>query len=686
MPPESLLDSTYNDLRQEVAELRAKLEVSEETLRAIRSGEVDAITVDTPMGLRVFTLEGAEQPYRIMVESMSEGAVTVTTSGVILYCNRRFAEMANSDLDTIIGSCLLEFFGDEDRARVEAALGQSQVRVERLQAVLLASDGKQVPVNVTMHGVTNGEAHDVAAVVTDLSEILAAQAAMTELNRELQRQLAESQQKAILLDQAHDAIFVCDMEDRVQYWNHGAETTYDISAELALGHNRHQLLHTEFPEPLAQIEAELLRSGAWQGELGHTAGNGRKVTVASRWSLQRGPDGQPIAVLQINRDITAQKAVQTQLQAAVRYTRSLIEASLDPLVTISADGKITDVNKAAEAVTGRSREDLIGSDFSDYFTDPEKARAGYRRVFAEGTVNDYELAVRHTSGRVTDVLYNASIYHDADGNVAGVFAAARDVTERNRIEAELARHRQHLEELVIVRTEELAAANKELESFAYSVSHDLRAPLRAIDGFSQILLEDYTDRLDAEGKRLLQVVRDGATRMGLLIDHILGFSRISRQEPAMSDTDMGALVQETLRELAPVMAGRSIDVIIGPLPHVHGDPQMLRRVWTNLLDNAIKYTGSKPNALIEVGARPADGETVFFVKDNGVGFDMHYAEKLFGVFNRLHSADEFPGTGIGLAIVKRIVARHGGQVWAEGKVGEGATFHFTLPASESGHV
>ncbi len=612
MPPEPLLDSTDNDLRQEVAELRAKLEVSEETLRAIHSGEVDAITVDTPMGLRIFTLKGADQPYRTMVETMSEGAVTVTTSGVILYCNRRFAQMANSDLDTIIGSRLLEFFGDGDRARVEAALGQSQVRVERIQAVLLASDGQKVPVNMTMHGVTDGEAHDVAAVVTDLSEIMAAQAAMTELNRELQRQLAESRQKAVLLDQAHDAIFVCDMEDRVQYWNHGAEKTYDISAGSALGHNRHQLLNTEFPEPLAQIEAELLRSGAWQGELGHTAGNGRKVTVASRWSLQRGPDGQPIAVLQINRDITAEKAAQMLLQAAVGYTRSLIEASLDPLVTISAGGKITDVNKATVAVTGISREGLVGSDFSDYFTEPEKARAGYRQVFADGTVTDYELAIRHRSGRVTDVLYNASIYHDEDGNVAGVFAAARDVTERKRIEAELARHRQHLEELVSVRTEELANANKGLESFAYSVSHDLRAPLRAIDGFSSILLENYRDRLDAEGKRLLQVVRDGVTRMGLLIDHILAFSRIGRQELAVSDTDMGALVQDTLRELAPTMADRGIEMKVGPLPHVRGDPQMLQRVWTNLLSNAIKYTGRKPNAMIEVGARAEGDEIVFF--------------------------------------------------------------------------
>ncbi len=221
--------------------------------------------------------------------------------------------------------------------------------------------------------------------------------------------------------------------------------------------------------------------------------------------------------------------------------------------------------------------------------------------------------------------------------------------ERRRTEAELALHRQHLEELVAARTADLAqanqgleAANQELESFAYSVSHDLRTPLRAIDGFSQILVKEYADKLDTEGKRILQVVRDGATRMGYLIDDILAFSRVGRQAIASAETDMGSLVQDTLRELAPAMADRGIEMKVGKLPHVHGDPQMLQRVWTNLLDNAIKFSGPKPNAVIEVGARARDDETEFFVKDNGVGFDMRFADKLFGVFQRLHSAGGVP--------------------------------------------
>jgi two-component system sensor kinase len=234
--------------------------------------------------------------------------------------------------------------------------------------------------------------------------------------------------------------------------------------------------------------------------------------------------------------------------------------------------------------------------------------------------------------------------------------------------------------------EHLKTANHELESFAYSVSHDLRAPLRAIDGFSHMLQEDYADKLDVEAQRLIQVVRDGVAKMARLIDDILAFSRAARSEMAASSIDMTGLVHATLNDLAPAMAGRKIDVNVAPLPQTHGDREMMGRVWMNLLDNAIKFTGHQEHAQIEVGSYPEAGNTVYFVKDNGAGFDMAYVDKLFGVFQRLHGPEEFPGTGAGLAIVERVVGRHGGRVWAEGKVGEGAAFYFALPQPEPAHV
>jgi two-component system sensor kinase len=257
------------------------------------------------------------------------------------------------------------------------------------------------------------------------------------------------------------------------------------------------------------------------------------------------------------------------------------------------------------------------------------------------------------------------------------------VARRERTNAELHTDLEASEQSVAEHVVDLAAAVGELEGFAYSVSHDLRAPLRAIDGFSRILLEDYADKLDPEGQRVLNVVRDSTLKMGQLIDDILAFSRTARVIITPEPVDMAALVRRTLAELAPGVAGRERVVDVGVLPDTHGDRAMLQRVWMNLLDNAIKFTASKPDARIEIGASAGDGETIYYVRDAGAGFDMQYADKLFGVFQRLHGA-EFPGTGIGLAIVKRIVTRHGGRVWAEGKVGDGATFFFTLPTQGAG--
>ena len=377
------------------------------------------------------------------------------------------------------------------------------------------------------------------------------------------------------------------------------------------------------------------------------------------------------------------------LRVAAQYARSLIEASLDPLIMISDDGKITNVNKATEEATGRPRSVLIGTDFDECFTEPDKARAGHRQVLSDGFAIDYPLALQHASGKTTDVLYNASVYRDETGAVAGVFAAARDITERKQAEEELARYREHLEELVAARTADLAEANgllevgnKELEAFSYSVSHDLRTPLRAIDGFSLILLEDHTEKLDAEGKRVLNVVRGNTKKMSQLIDDILAFSRTGRQEMAVGEVEMERVVREAIEELESASSGRDIAFEIAPLPALNVDPAMLRRVFVNLIDNAVKFTAPKAKAVIEIGARSDGREFVFSIKDNGVGFDMQYVGKLFGVFQRLHGPEEFFGTGIELAIVKRIVSRHGGRVWAEGKPGEGATFYFTLPITE----
>lgn len=255
----------------------------------------------------------------------------------------------------------------------------------------------------------------------------------------------------------------------------------------------------------------------------------------------------------------------------------------------------------------------------------------------------------------------------------------RHIAQRTQAEATVRALNNSLEQRVAERTAQLQVANKELEAFSYSVSHDLRAPLRAVSGFSSAVLEDYGDKLDAEGRRYLDLIGKGAQDMGRLIDDLLSFSRMNRLQMEHSTVDMTALTRGVVAELSRANEKRHIEFDLSDLPPATGDSAMLRQVFVNLLSNAVKFTATREAACIKIGSRAEAGENVYLVADNGAGFDMRHANKLFGVFQRLHSASEFDGTGVGLAIVQRIVHRHGGRVWAEGQVDHGATFYFSLP-------
>jgi PAS domain S-box-containing protein len=377
----------------------------------------------------------------------------------------------------------------------------------------------------------------------------------------------------------------------------------------------------------------------------------------------------------------------TESYSALDESRSclagLVDSAMDAIITIDEAQNVVLFNPAAERMFRCSSADAVGHSVDRFiparFRDAHREQVrGFgltgvtrRRIGALGTIS----GVR-TDGEEFPI--EASISQLATSKGTYYTVILRDVTELRRAERALARASEELELRVKERTAELEAANRELESFSYSVSHDLRGPLRAIDGFSSIVLRDHAAALPADGRRYLGLVREGAQQMARLIDDMLTFAKSARQPIARRTVVLKALVHECLEEFRGEIAERKTEVEVGNLPDCQADPALLKQALVNLLGNALKYTRKQPHAKIEVGCRPDNGEEAYYVKDNGVGFDMKHADKLFGVFQRLHHDDDFEGTGVGLAIVQRVVHRHGGRVWAEAQPGKGATFYFTL--------
>ncbi len=472
-------------LRRELDETRLRLVEAEETLGAIRQGEADGFVIAGPQGPQVFTLQGALEPYRLLIEQMSEGALTLSRDGVILYANQTLAAMLQLPPGRVIGTALRDFLPAADQPAL---------------AGLIA----------------------------------------TALN------------------------------------------------------------------------------GSSSGEVSLRAAAGSAVTL--RLGLHRLQVGAETLICAVATDITVEK----QREIELRGLAELLEAGVAERTADLAVSRVAALNMMEEAVEGRK-------------------------------------AVEEANRGLT-----------------------LEITARQQAEAETRQLNASLEQRVLDRTAELEAANREMEAFSYSVSHDLRTPLRAMDGFSLALAEDYAGQLDERAQTYLQFIRTGSQRMAELIDDLLNLSRLSREPMHRERVDLTAMAQEVGAELQHANPGRTVELVVAPALTAAADARMLKVVLSNLLGNAWKFTGQCATARIEVGAalnaQPStlNSPPTFFVRDNGAGFDMAYADKLFGAFQRLHSTQEFEGSGIGLALVQRILRRHGGRGWAEGAVGRGATFYFTL--------
>lgn len=373
----------------------------------------------------------------------------------------------------------------------------------------------------------------------------------------------------------------------------------------------------------------------------------------------------------IHKEMGRRRKAEQRLRASEKLSRLMISGVKEyAIFMLDMDGKVASWNAGAERINGYRSEEILGEHFSRFYPAEDvnrgKPECELKTAALRGQVEDEGWRIRKDGSRLWANIVVTAI-HDEEEVLTGFCNVTRDMTERRQSEEAI----QH-------KNAELETANKELDAFSYSVAHDLRAPLRAIDGFSLALLEDYKDQLPTEAKGYLERVRGGATRMGQLIDDLLKLARISRQQIKRSQIDLSCLAEEVAAQFQASSRDRQIRFVITPGVWVSGDRNLLRIVLENLLGNACKFTCKRADAQVELGVQNGAGEQVVYVRDNGSGFDMQYADKLFGVFQRLHRDTEFPGTGVGLVTVQRIITRHGGRIWAEAAPGEGATFYFVV--------
>src|SRR6266478_3910534 len=395
--------------------------------------------------------------------------------------------------------------------------------------------------------------------------------------------------------------------------------------------------------------------------------------------------GEIIGVSSICRDITERKRVLEALEHQAAILRE--QTQMLDLANVMARDMTAHIilwNEGMEKMYGWTRNEALGRVSYDLLrTRFPEALEIIREILFDQDHWEGELVHFRKDGRPLSVATQWVLHRGKDGQPAAILEITNDITERKQAEQQVLRMNVELEQRVQERTAELTAANKEMEAFTYSVAHDLRAPLRHIDAFSKILHEDFSESLPAEAKRYLDDIRNGSRNMSRLVDDLLNLARVGRQELKRQPTQLKSLVEDVLIDLKRETQGRVIEWRIHPLPTIQCDSGLMKQVFANLLSNAVKYTRPRRHAVIEVGHLKVNGDTAVFVRDNGVGFNMKYADKLFGVFQRLHRAEDFEGTGVGLATVDRIVRKHGGAIWAEAAIDKGATFYFTIAGLET---
>ncbi len=518
---------------------------------------------------------------------------------------------------------------------------------------------------------------------------------------------------AAVVNSSDDAIISKTLNGTITAWNSAAEKLFSYTAAEAVGKPMRMLIPQDRVDEESDILARIGRGERVEHfETVRVRKDGSKIDISATISPIKDSSGTIVGASKIARDITARKQADERLadqaeelsrqadellrsrealEDQARMLKLVLDSMGEGLVAADLEGRFLIWNDSATKLIGRGPAGLPTDQWTPYYgcylpdgvTPCPTDRLPLIQAL-RGESLQMELMIQ-TPGTESKALleYTGRPMRDNQGKLCGGVVAFRDITQRRADEQKIHKLNEELEERVARRTAQLEAANQELEAFTYSVSHDLRAPLRHIGGFSRILIEDFAASMEPEARQHLQRIEDGVHRMGMLVDELLNLARVGRHALNLQANRLNSIIDEVISVLQPEINGRAVSWTIADLPPAQFDPILIKQVFQNLVANALKFTRPLERAVIEVGYQNDHGQTVFFVRDNGVGFNMKYQDKLFGVFQRLHRAEDFEGTGVGLATVQRIIHKHGGRVWAEAELDKGATFYFTLKAAES---
>ena len=657
-------------------------------------------------------LRESEERYRSLVQHTSDTITVLDASGTIIYVSPAVERMTGYKPEERVGTNAFDSVHPDDRERASGIFAEIlktpgihlplEFRVQHrdgswryLEHTVnnLLDDPAMGAVVINSRDIT--ERKRAEAEIRRLNEDLEArvaertiqlESALAELEQRERRLLESERQLRQLFENSADALFVHD--------DHGRFVDCNAQACRALGYTREELLELSVADLATHLISEEERrekKGRTLWERARRGAPGRMVGFEENELRRKDGTTFPVEVgvgaLEYKgrrlifasvRDTTERKLAEAALKESERRYRAVVEQAAEGILLVDVDTKrVLETNAAYQDLLGYSTEEALRLSLYELVPYSREDMDCYvERVLESGSYVSGQRCHLRKDGSLVDVEVSANVVYYGGREI--ICMVVRDITERKRAEEDLRRLNEELEGRVRWRTAQLEAFNNELEAFSYSVSHDLRAPLRAIDGFSQILLEDYEDKLDEEGRLYLRRTKNASQRMGHLIDDLLNLSRMTRSEMRRESVDLSALVEGVVEDLRGTSPEHEVDVIVEEGLVVNGDESLLRVALENLLGNAWKFTRDRARPRIEFGTLEHEDTPAYFVRDNGVGFDMAYADKLFGAFQRLHSTGEFEGTGIGLATVQRIIHRHGGRVWAEGNIGSGATFYFTL--------